>query len=602
MFYDKSPLHMRFFSALAEGADQEAAEIFLQLSQNTDDVKDKVFSYTLECILPFSKEEYSKDFTEPETLAKFNNLLSNKNTRAVFELDGHAHKENRSKAYEAAGVLMLDNIDVLIAVWDGKPCPRGGTCDIVEEAQARGIPIVWIQTKTAPDVFPQFWCHEYGLAKGFIPIIEKSIYNCSKLKEEIVRLIAPPKEEETNKQLKLFFERQSQKDNDSYVAFQRCIIKHLYNFFGKFYKSFRDWVVTKKSPDAPKVDSHVETNDWDCFLEQCPEVGLLKDQIQNRLRLGHQNIDTEAVYCANQYRSSYVTMFLLAGIAVAVGLGAIFSSELLVKGICTTIELAIILLITHILRNGKKNCWHQRFLDARIIAEHLRHARFLALVGLSGGGIRPSTAGKSSSERMIEWYLRALFRELVVPNTCVDETTNYLKKIKETMVKCELNGPNGQIHYNKQNHAMLKELDHWLHKKGEWLFFATAWICSIYLFLMFFYWLDNYLTVISEKYYGCYETFLVVLKTPFTFLAAICPTFAAALTGIRYQGDFKAFAERSYATQKRLEEIRDILDNPNRVKNLSTTGGRFKACAEIMAHDVGAWRMIYNNRPLEAPG
>jgi hypothetical protein len=588
-FYEESPPRLRFFSALAEGADQEAAEIALQLSQNTDGVKDKDFSCTLECILPFSKEEYSKDFTEPETLAKFHNLLSNESTLAVFELDGHVHDENRSKAYEAAGVLMLENIDILIAVWDGnKLCPRGGTCDIVEKAQIRGIPIVWIQT--SPDSSLQFWCHEYGFAKGFVSITEESINNYSKLKDVIVGLIAPPEEKETNEQLKTFFERKSPKG---------YIVKSLYNYFGKFYKNFRNWAVKNKCPDVPKISNHSENGDWDCFLGQCLEVGHLKDQILNRLQLGYRIIDAEAVFCADQYRSSYVAMFLLASIAVAVGLGAIFSSELLVKGICTAIELAIIVSITQILRNGKKNFWHQRFLDARIIAEHLRHARFLALVGLSGGGIRPSTTGKSSSEQMVEWYIRAMLRELVVPNTCVDDTTNYLKKIKERMVMCELND---QINYNKKNHAVLKELDHWLHKKGEWLFFATAWICSIYLFLLFFYWLHNYLPVISGKHFGCYETFLKVLKTPFTFFAATCPSFAAALTGIRYQGDFKAFSERSYATQKRLEEIRDILENQTRVINLSTTGERFKTCAEIMAHDVGAWRMIYNNRPLEAPG
>ncbi len=590
MFYDNSPPRIRFFSALAEGADQEAAEILLQLSQNTDGKKDKSFSYTLECILPFFKEEYSKDFAEPETLAKFNNLLSNENTLAVFGLDGHIHKENRSKAYEAAGVLMLENIDILIAVWDGKQCPLGGTCDIVEKAQASGMPVVWIQT--APKSSPQFWCNEYGLAKGFAPFTKESIYNCPKLKEEIVCLIAPPKEKKENEQLKLFFERQTPKGN----------VKHLYNFFGKFYNIFRNWIAIKNSPDAPKVDGCIETDDWSCFLGQCPEVGLLKDQIQNRLGLGHRIIDAEAIFCADQYRSSYITMFLLASLAVAIGLGAIFCTELWVKGICTTVELAIILLITQVLRNGNKNRWHQRFLDARMIAEHLRHARFLTLVGLSGGGIRRSTAGKSLSEKMVEWYLRAMLRELIVPNRCVDDTSSYLKEIKETMVKCELNGPNGQIYYNKKNHVELKELDHWLHKKGEWLFFATAWICGIYLFLLFFYWLDNFHPAISEKNNGSYETFIMALKMPFTFLAAVCPTFAAALTGIRYQGDFKAFAERSYATQKQLEEIRDILDNPARVKYLSATGERFKACAEIMAHDVGAWRMIYNNRPLETPG
>ncbi|MDR4516079.1 MAG: hypothetical protein MRK00_01590 [Nitrosomonas sp.] len=586
MFYSKSPPQFRFFSALAEGVDQEAAKIAIQLDKNPENSK-KLTPYTLECILPFSKDEYRKDFSE-ESLTEFNNLLDNENVAAVFELDGP--KDNRAIAYESAGVLMLENIDILIAVWDGNPCSRGGTCAIVEKAQARGIPIVWIQSDT--DNYPSFWCYEYGLAKGFVPITEESIYDFKKLNDEIRRLIAPPglKEEidkEANKLLKRFFKEEHLENTD------QSKVDKIFCNFGKLYKKFRDVIANKECPYKSNTEEPDETDDWKRFFD-CPETGLLKSQVKDRLHLNHNIIDAEAVFCANQYRSSYIAMFLMAGVAIAVGLLAIFSSDWFLKGVWTIIELLIILSITQILNKGNKNHWHQRFLDARMIAEQLRHARFLTLAGRSAGGVRRSVTGETPSERMTEWYIRAILRELAIPNIRVDK--NYIKEIKKTMTESELKGPNGQIFYNEYNYVKLNSLDHRLHKCGEGLFWATFWICGIYLIFLFLYW--QFLSDIPEHY----ASLLKNLKNTFTYFAAVCPSFAAALSGIRYQGDFKAFAARSLATKSQLEEICKILDNENRVINLSAVGNRFKTCADIMAHDIGAWRMIYNHRPLETPG
>jgi hypothetical protein len=42
---------------------------------------------------------------------------------------------------------MLDRIDVLLALWDGKPARgRGGTAEIVRRAHDLGLPVVWIST------------------------------------------------------------------------------------------------------------------------------------------------------------------------------------------------------------------------------------------------------------------------------------------------------------------------------------------------------------------------------------------------------------------------------------------------------------------------
>ena len=70
---------------------------------------------------------------------------------AVFELDGRVVRtepgvrQPDSRSYEAAGRAMLNQSDLLIAVWDGQPGHGpGGTGQVVDEALRRGVPVVWI--------------------------------------------------------------------------------------------------------------------------------------------------------------------------------------------------------------------------------------------------------------------------------------------------------------------------------------------------------------------------------------------------------------------------------------------------------------------------
>src|SRR5260221_12639223 len=62
---------------------------------------------------------------------------------AVVELDGRRSEE--SDAYLAAGKLIVELCDVLVAVWDGEPAAgKGGTADVVAVALASGRPVIWL--------------------------------------------------------------------------------------------------------------------------------------------------------------------------------------------------------------------------------------------------------------------------------------------------------------------------------------------------------------------------------------------------------------------------------------------------------------------------
>jgi hypothetical protein len=117
-------------SSLAEGSDRIVAEAGLAAG------------FALQAVLPLDRREYMADFETEASRAEFERLL----VRAcdVFELGGNA--DERPRAYEAAGLFMLANIDVLIAIWDGEVAAGiGGTAQIVERAIADGIAVLWIE-------------------------------------------------------------------------------------------------------------------------------------------------------------------------------------------------------------------------------------------------------------------------------------------------------------------------------------------------------------------------------------------------------------------------------------------------------------------------
>ncbi len=116
-------------SPLAEGADRLVAEAVLQRGGD------------LTVPLPLPVEDYLQDFESQESKAEFRQLLER--AAEVIELPA---TPTRNEAYEQVGLYVLDNCDVLIAVYDGQPSQgRGGTAEIVERALQRGMPVLHVK-------------------------------------------------------------------------------------------------------------------------------------------------------------------------------------------------------------------------------------------------------------------------------------------------------------------------------------------------------------------------------------------------------------------------------------------------------------------------
>ncbi|WP_145736718.1 hypothetical protein [Nitrospirillum pindoramense] len=123
-------------SSLAEGADRIAASAALARL------------VALVCPLPFPIDEYCRDFADAASVAEFHSLLAR--AREVVILPGR--RDGTATAYALAGGWMLDHVGLLIAIWDGgASAGAGGTRDLIGQALARGIPVIWLH---ATEEFP----------------------------------------------------------------------------------------------------------------------------------------------------------------------------------------------------------------------------------------------------------------------------------------------------------------------------------------------------------------------------------------------------------------------------------------------------------------
>jgi hypothetical protein len=114
-------------TCLARGADQIFARVVLELGG------------AIEVAVP--ARDYRARKIEPDNAAEFDELLG----RAVAVRTMPFDRSDRA-AYMAASEHVLDTVDALVAVWDGRPArDYGGTADVVAAARERGLPVtvVW---------------------------------------------------------------------------------------------------------------------------------------------------------------------------------------------------------------------------------------------------------------------------------------------------------------------------------------------------------------------------------------------------------------------------------------------------------------------------
>lgn len=534
----------RLVSALAAGADIVAAEAA---------VEEELY---LSACMPFSPAQYSNDFAAADW-AKVERLAA----AAVGVMAFAEQKAGDAAAYEGVGRLVLAQSDILIAIWDGEPARgRGGTTEIVAEAIARHIPVIQINPEM-PGEPVLLWSglhHEIPDRPTLDGVERVPLHRA--LKPLIIALCAPPEGPELHF-LKTFLGEDICRRRIS-LAWPLLMLV----------SGARSWRET--SFNTPREASSADA--FEFRIAPFTDLGRYGARLKGALTKRFARADTAANSAALQFRSSFVTNFGLAALAVLLALSSLLAPQ--AKVWLITGELLVIGLIIYNTRRAKRCKFHERWIDYRHLAERLR---LLALSSTLGRLSLRDVEDGTTRPCWETWYARATAREFDAP--CGDIDRFYLDKVRETALQLI----EDQIAYHSMNAATMQHANERLHKVGDALFAGTILFCLIFL--------AN--KVMAD---GLIRIFGVGLTEIVTLVTAFFPALAAALYGIRTQGDFAANAERSHTISRRLKKLQSSLRKDRLTYQILVD--RVRRLSEIMLSEMHQWQEQYETRPLSLPG
>ncbi len=570
--YLPDPPIIRVISPLAEGSDRFVAETGLALG------------FELQCPVPFSREEYEKDFQSEDSRLRFHELVGK--ATAVLELDGSRNTiespDLESRSYEAAGRMVLNQSDVMVAIWDGDPGKKGGTGQMVTEAERFGIPIIWIESS------PPHALHvKVQNGKKKIPWQSSSQF----VSEQIGKLLAPPPQPRPKHGTK------KAKADLRQTYFCEAQRKFTLDFVWTLFRNLAaDFKIKVPRIRLAPFEQAAE-NEWANARLLTPSLpSAVHDRIDAGLRNHYAWADQLANYYADAYRSAFVFNYLMAGFAVLFAflsyvththnfpLDGSYTNQ--VGAIASAAEVITILAILFFTVFGNRKRWHERWIDYRLLAEQLRQQRFLMALGRvlpSAPGVPAYVSDDDPSNSWIQWHFRAIVREAGIINARLDDS--YLSA---ACFFLKSQGVDKQVTYHTHNAERLDRADKFLHRAGYVLFGLAAIAGTLHLL--------NYVLHIFD-HDGQVALYI-------TLITVVGPSFGAALTAIRFQGEFERVIKRSRAMKGQLLQISEELEkcrsakakpSSNALGEIATRG------AQLMTSEVLDWRTVFLERPLGLP-
>ena len=579
---------LRVVSALAAGADQWVEQ------------EARRYGFELQAILPFDRDEYRLDFAPGADRDGYDDLL--RQASAVLELDGTVDRDDRgnrnpdSQSYEAVGRVVLNQTDILIAVWDGKPPHgRGGTGQIAGEALQRGIPVVWVPWNT-----PQDWRLQRPVWR-LLEHPDDAMDDQRRLTEMVRELLLPPLEEigpdaVSGEGLLHEYLGETQKrcnpQHGVWLVFRNLVCCEF--AFKKGLRNARDAFCVGDFEERAKTAA---TEDWvkrksPTNTELVHQVGeSMRRWVDERFVKHYAWANGLSVYYGNLYRGVFVTNYFLGAIAVLLALVCVAQG---ITGRAQTpwivAELLVIVAILMLTHAGRQWRWHQRWIDYRTLAERLRLARCLSLFG--GGGPRVVFAGHlagygNPARTWMHWYYRATERAAGVPP--VRFTSAYLLSCQEFWRESLLQDQRDYHHATADRFA---RLDHCLHHAGDGLFIATLIACVMHA---------------AHLWIGDQPRFDWIprhLPGWLTLACAVMPALGAAFAAIRSQCEAQRLAQRSRAMEETLTQLQlDLASVSTSDKALNSQ--RLRDCADrvsdLMIRETLDWRVVFQDQPLKLP-
>ncbi len=331
---------LRLLSSLAEGADQLAAEVALEL-----DVE-------LVAPLPMDEEEYLRDFSGDAGIAKYRSLRSRAADCFVLQHSpGEAGSADltawptRERAYAQLGIYLAAHCHILLALWDGKQSDKpGGTGHVVRFHH--------------DDYLPGFVPKSITTQQMLIDDESDLIYHivCSRDRPD-----GQPRHDLVAGDSFWF----TKDDEDPRSATLPTQHRNIFQQSGEF------------SSDAMRFAEEIER-------ERYP---LLDPDWLDQLPPGIEVIDrwhSAADWLAIRYQRLMLSTFrLIHVLAFAMGLMFILYTDFATRTGFLTFFLVAFVLASAVQYVSRKRGWHRKYLDYRALAEGLRIQFYWAAAGVT---------------------------------------------------------------------------------------------------------------------------------------------------------------------------------------------------------------------------
>lgn len=540
-FFSEAEPRLLFVSALADGADQMAAEVALDLG------------FELHAALPFDRDRYRAGMADDASRARFDDLLSR--ATCSLELPGNGNED--LDAYVMAGRATIAHSDVVIAVWDGlPPRGRGGTGEVVGLAHERGTPIVHVPVAAAGDVMIRWTAFEPNVVTQVDDPANLRSFDKGSAEAVLSAILAPPPDQQERAFLLTFLRERAR------AIRPRIEYPLLLAAAGISPLRRHHW--------RADLSSKMTRAEWQSYSAACERAQAASAPL-GALEQSYDWADGLAAHFAQSFRSGHVFNFVLAALAVFLG-----TANLILPDWAIFLEVGLFFAVLAIIANtwaANRGQWHRRWLDYRQLAERLRPMRSLKVLAIAAPD-PPGTAANPMPQRWIEWYTARAWQAIGCPAGRIE--ASMLGALSATIADKEVQP---QVDYHRRAALQLGRLNHRLEVLG-YSVFTLALISSAFLITAF--------AVAPDWVHRNYSWFTVI--------SATLPAIGTAVVGIRVQGDHSASAVRSQQTSIVLDHVAHRLRGES--SSLVRAADLTEQAARAMLADLDEWRLLNQQHEL----
>jgi hypothetical protein len=476
----------------------------------------------------------------------------------------------------AAGRVMIEQSDLVIAIWDGvTPGAVGGTRHTISVAVSLGTPVLWINAAKSGQIALIRIAEELFAHDHLAPLDQAG------LEQVIEATLNPPDSDQNERAIRFHTEQWHKRSLRRFHAYRR--IEALFGGSG-FRERFGRLVQTYETPGQIAAGSSASML---AVANSLPGrdpgfAAKVESQILRRFAWA----DGLSTFLSDAYRGGMVTNFLLSAMAIMIGVAYLPLASVDAKWPFALGEFLLLTTILAITVVGQRKRWHGRWFETRRVAEYFRHAPIMLLLGVARASGRWP---RSADTEWPEYYAREVLCEIGLPSVKIGQ--DYLRAALKDLL---LDHATRQRVYHEQKSVRLTRTHHRLDHLSEWLFILA--VLSV----------ATYLTLIVLSALGLVPEALVnATSKSFTFLGVILPALGGAFAGIRYFGDFERFASISEITAEKLaavgERIGVLLNAPDGSLRYAQVAELAHAIDDIVVSEIENWQSVFGGKQIAVP-